>query len=77
MFKFSVYITCLKQSCVFLLLHSKKLYLLKSDSLFQVGVASQLLCWTGQFLGHGLFEVINFLCCLEIIAYDSPLYKPN
>ncbi|CAH8355848.1 unnamed protein product [Eruca vesicaria subsp. sativa] len=21
-----------------------------------VGVASQLLCWTGQFLGHGLFE---------------------
>ncbi|CAG7904597.1 unnamed protein product [Brassica rapa] len=22
----------------------------------KVGVASQLLCWTGQFLGHGLFE---------------------
>uniref|UniRef100_A0A0D3D0N0 DUF962 domain-containing protein n=1 Tax=Brassica oleracea var. oleracea TaxID=109376 RepID=A0A0D3D0N0_BRAOL len=21
-----------------------------------VGVASQLLCWTGQFVGHGLFE---------------------
>ncbi|KAL1207875.1 hypothetical protein V5N11_014040 [Cardamine amara subsp. amara] len=23
---------------------------------FKVGLASQLLCWTGQFLGHGLFE---------------------
>ncbi|RID51763.1 hypothetical protein BRARA_H02406 [Brassica rapa] len=22
----------------------------------KVGLASQLLCWTGQFLGHGLFE---------------------
>ncbi|KAJ0237552.1 hypothetical protein HA466_0249280 [Hirschfeldia incana] len=22
----------------------------------KVGIASQLLCWTGQFLGHGLFE---------------------
>ncbi|CAH2067238.1 unnamed protein product [Thlaspi arvense] len=22
----------------------------------KVGVASQLLCWTGQFLGHGVFE---------------------
>ncbi|ESQ27711.1 hypothetical protein EUTSA_v10019143mg [Eutrema salsugineum] len=23
---------------------------------FKVGVASQLLCWIGQFLGHGVFE---------------------
>ncbi|CAH2036945.1 unnamed protein product [Thlaspi arvense] len=27
-----------------------------SLSFQQVGLASQLLCWTGQFLGHGLFE---------------------
>lgn len=26
----------------------------------QVGIASQLLCWTGQFLGHGVFEVTPF-----------------
>ncbi|XP_010459514.1 PREDICTED: uncharacterized endoplasmic reticulum membrane protein YGL010W [Camelina sativa] len=23
---------------------------------FKVGLASQLLCWTGQFVGHGMFE---------------------
>lgn len=27
----------------------------------QVAVAAQLICWTGQFLGHGIFEVSNFL----------------
>ncbi|KAL1216754.1 hypothetical protein V5N11_025254 [Cardamine amara subsp. amara] len=30
--------------------------LFRKTSKFNVGVASQLLCWTGQFLGHGLFE---------------------
>ncbi|CAN8292556.1 unnamed protein product [Cochlearia groenlandica] len=29
---------------------------LGSSLSFKVGLASQLLCWTGQFLGHGLFE---------------------
>ncbi|KAF2619643.1 hypothetical protein F2Q68_00042180 [Brassica cretica] len=29
------------------------LYTMKKS---KVGIASQLLCWTGQFLGHGVFE---------------------
>jgi len=25
--------------------------------IFQVVLAAQLFCWTGQFIGHGVFEV--------------------
>ncbi|KAJ4916136.1 Ribosomal protein S11 protein [Raphanus sativus] len=34
---------------------------------FSVGLASQLLCWTGQFLGHGLFEVSHLVLSNSIV----------
>lgn len=30
-------------------------------SIMQVVLAAQLICWTGQFIGHGVFEVIILL----------------
>lgn len=39
----------------------------------QVAVAAQLICWTGQFLGHGIFEVSNFLRFEDEVLFSPPL----
>lgn len=36
-------------------------YVQPPQTFFQVVLVVQLLCWTGQFIGHGFFEVTNFV----------------
>lgn len=36
-------------------------------------MAAQLICWTGQFLGHGIFEVSNFLRFEDEVLFSPPL----
>lgn len=58
---------------------------------WKVGLASQLLCWTGQFIGHGVFEkrapalldnlaqaflMAPFFVLLEVLQYGFG-YEPN
>lgn len=41
------------------------------QSLLQVVLAAQLFCWTGQFLGHGLFEVLLYINLWYSIVFSG------
>lgn len=41
---------------------------------FQVVLVAQILCWTVQFIGHGIFEVTNFFVCDMVNDLSDWLY---
>lgn len=45
--------------------------------LMQVVLAAQLTCWTGQFIGHGVFEVTKPMLLLKIIVTFHEIYTVN